>query len=84
LTEHIYPGVKEAVLALVRIFGPAYVGEIRGELRSLIHAKAVANLPEEFVKYPRGITRSFVIDQLEELWVAGEVIQVDDHKWKAA
>lgn len=83
----VYKNHKEALLGLVRIFGPCHLSEILGELRSLVRADAIDEIPYSWKLSRRGYVKDEVVKALEELWLAGQITssgELGQQRYKAA
>lgn len=83
----VYKDEKEALLGLVRVFGPCHLSEILGELRTLIRAKAIEVVPYNWVLSKKGFIKGDVLNILEQLWLAGQIVSVGElgqQRYKAA
>lgn len=83
LPTHVYQSPRDAVLGLVRIFAPCHYSIIAVELRSLLRARAIAEIPPTWLMAKKGFVAHEVKAILEELWLAGLIKQRDNQMWMA-
>ena len=79
----VYKDEKDAILALVRIFGPCHLSEILGELRMLFKAGLIEVVPYSWAVAKQGYVKHEVVDVLNGLWMAGQILELEGPKYKA-